>query len=524
MTTRTVQRDWAKARAWLHADSTEHLGTGQERNGSAWARLEELFDQALERPMDQRHHYLESAAGDDPDLVAQVRRMLDAHVRTGVLDRRIAQLPEADLRERLSRALANQYVLDDLLGSGGMSSVSAPRTQADRTIVQGAEPAWPLHGPEPVCREVDSGRLPFIKSELTIGRGRWAAGIVTPMWGRHMRERPLRRCAAGGNAVAPARYRGLRGARAEAGVVTAISSRQCALSWCHAFADRCRQARSTGMPAVPGSRLAIGTTGYMHGKRRRHHVDHRATCTLGTARREILTGRCDPVEVADVRSTPHAGAIVDAALEPSARVRLGARLLRMMPCGTVPRAARVEGSQRRRGGEGLGRFFWRAALAMDPCPTDCRGARVDETADTRSPASADWRRLDHEGLHENWHACGSKWPAARSPIEAGDGVDAGRYAREGQSRHGGMGACTAWGFDAIQTRSSMRAGHVLAAPHLWCDRIPDGPVSDAAGRVWVPSRCSATTPDPRRGLLRASTMRQYEDFDSASRLQSLSIP
>ena len=58
-----------------------------------WARLEQLFDQALDTPTGQRDELLASAAIEDLELAAQVRRMLQAHDRTGVLDRRIAPIP-----------------------------------------------------------------------------------------------------------------------------------------------------------------------------------------------------------------------------------------------------------------------------------------------------------------------------------------------------------------------------------------------------------------------------------------------
>ena len=98
-------------------------------DGGQWARLEALFDEAVDVPLAERDAWIAARCGDDPSLASQLRRMLAAHDRPGPLDRLAVtpRRPEADVRQRLGAALAEQYVLEERLGAGGMSVVFKAR-------------------------------------------------------------------------------------------------------------------------------------------------------------------------------------------------------------------------------------------------------------------------------------------------------------------------------------------------------------------------------------------------------------
>src|SRR5690606_24631297 len=62
-------------------------------------RVSALFDEALDQPEDQRTIWLARACGGDAELEAEVRRMLDAHARAGILDLSIGGLASRALDE-----------------------------------------------------------------------------------------------------------------------------------------------------------------------------------------------------------------------------------------------------------------------------------------------------------------------------------------------------------------------------------------------------------------------------------------
>jgi tetratricopeptide (TPR) repeat protein len=103
-----------------------------------WAKLEALFDGALEQPEDRRAEWARAAAGDDAALCAEVLAMLAAHQSgEGVLDR---PLPQPALPSRippgLEEAVADRYILDERIGEGGMAAVFlAHERKHDRKVV-----------------------------------------------------------------------------------------------------------------------------------------------------------------------------------------------------------------------------------------------------------------------------------------------------------------------------------------------------------------------------------------------------
>lgn len=103
---------------------------------SRWQRLEALFDGALDLPENERDPWLHARCGDDPDLLREVRSMLDAAAgEGGILDRQVMATP-ASPEAILRTALAGRYVLDRELGRGGMATVFlAHEEKHDRAVV-----------------------------------------------------------------------------------------------------------------------------------------------------------------------------------------------------------------------------------------------------------------------------------------------------------------------------------------------------------------------------------------------------
>ena len=426
--------------------------TNQER----WARLEELFDQALDRPTDQRDRFLTDAASDDPELVAQVRRMLAAHDRTGVLDHRISSLPEADLRDRLSRALANQYVLDDLLGSGGMSSVFRARElKHDRTIViKVLQPGLAAAiGPHRFADEVRiAARLshPHILALIDSGEADGLRYYVMPyVGGTTLRERLAAEGALPvGSAITLLRDIADALAHAhEAGVVHRdLKPDNVLCVGDHAFLLDFGVAKLEGpghTSSVTDPGLAIGTPGYMAPEQAAGtSIDHRADIYVwGLLAREILTGRRDPAaRVSDRADVPRTlVALIDAALEPdpaerptSARALVAA--LDAMLAPVPPRRSAWPWAAAAAAMVLAWALFFRgdSALAVDALAQPIAVAPlVDETADTTLAGigrlAGDWIT---QGLHETSGMRVVAWPAARAAVEGAEGTDAATSLRD----------------------------------------------------------------------------------------------
>jgi tRNA A-37 threonylcarbamoyl transferase component Bud32/TolB-like protein len=415
-----------------------------------WARLEELFDKALDLPVEQRDTFLVAAESDDRDLVAQVRRMLVAHDRTGVLDHRITPLPEADLRERLSRALAHQYVLDDLLGSGGMSSVFRARElKHDRTIViKVLQPGLAAAiGPHRFADEVRiAARLshPHILALIDSGEADGLRYFVTPyVGGITLRERLASEGALPvGSAITLLRDIADALAHAhEAGVVHRdLKPDNVLCVGDHAFLLDFGVAKLEGpghgtSATDPG--LAIGTPGYMAPEQAAGtDVDHRADIFVwGLLAREILTGRRDPgARVSDRADVPRTlVALVDAALEadPAERPTSARALVAALDAMLAPVPPRRAVWPWLAGAAAVviaWAMFLRGdgALAVDALAQPIAVAPlVDETADTTLSGigrlAGDWIT---QGLHESSGMRVVAWPAARSAVESAEGANA----------------------------------------------------------------------------------------------------
>ncbi|HEX6057650.1 MAG TPA: serine/threonine-protein kinase [Gemmatimonadaceae bacterium] len=97
--------------------------TTQERR----ARIETLFDRAIDLSPGERTRWLEDECADDSDLHAEVRELLDAHERaTGILDveaTRIAASLSSDADDAPPIERAGPYRLTVEIGRGGMGRV-----------------------------------------------------------------------------------------------------------------------------------------------------------------------------------------------------------------------------------------------------------------------------------------------------------------------------------------------------------------------------------------------------------------
>src|SRR6187401_856348 len=92
-----------------------------------WRRLSALFDEALDLAADERPAWLETLAKREPDLVDELREMLDdhaasreAHFLTGSVG---ATLDPASVGASLVGQSLGAYTLERPIGQGGMGSV-----------------------------------------------------------------------------------------------------------------------------------------------------------------------------------------------------------------------------------------------------------------------------------------------------------------------------------------------------------------------------------------------------------------
>ncbi len=89
-----------------------------------WQRLNEVFHCALELAPEDTDGYLREACGEDPELLSEVRRMLEEHSRSGPLDRPL--LPREPGDEPLFAAgdlLAERWRILRFISRGGMGEV-----------------------------------------------------------------------------------------------------------------------------------------------------------------------------------------------------------------------------------------------------------------------------------------------------------------------------------------------------------------------------------------------------------------
>jgi TolB-like protein len=414
-----------------------------------WQRVESLFDRALELPRRERENFLASAAPDDVALREEVRRMLAAHDRTGPLDRRTVHLRSDDLRERLSRALADRYELDELLGSGGMSSVFRARElKHDRTIViKVLQPGLAAAiGPARFEDEVRiAARLshPHILALIDSGEADGLRYYVTPYVGGVTLRKRLDTDGALAINAAITMLRDIADALAhahEAGVVHRdLKPDNVLCVGDHAFLLDFGVAKldTTSQDALvtdPG--IAIGTPGYMAPEQAAGGpVDHRADIyAWGLVAREILTGKRGPTaRLGDRPDVPEAlRALIEAtlAIDPAERPTRARSLVAALDAMLAP-------IPRRRGNwqwaaaallTGVG-GWWLANRADAPISMDqlvqpiAVAPLIDESGDSTIAGlgrlAGDWIT---QGLHESGGLRVVAWPASRAAVaQATDG-------------------------------------------------------------------------------------------------------
>jgi non-specific serine/threonine protein kinase len=90
-----------------------------------WRRVSQLFDDALDQPADLRDIWLARACAGDAELESEVRRMLSAHDRAGILDRSIGGLASSALDEvqAIHSGSIGPYRILREVGRGGMGVI-----------------------------------------------------------------------------------------------------------------------------------------------------------------------------------------------------------------------------------------------------------------------------------------------------------------------------------------------------------------------------------------------------------------
>ncbi len=123
-----------------------------------WKRVQDLFDTALEIPTHAREEWLREQCGDDDTVAREVLQMLAGHDRRdGILDVVLGSPTRADIRERLSKALAERYEIEEELGHGGMATVflAHEKKHARKVVLKVMKPeAAALFGAGRFLREV----------------------------------------------------------------------------------------------------------------------------------------------------------------------------------------------------------------------------------------------------------------------------------------------------------------------------------------------------------------------------------
>lgn len=95
-----------------------------DMDASRWQRIESLFHAAIERPPDERSAFLQAACADDPTMVNEIQRLLDADdAPHSLLEGRAIDALDADSSTLTPGAKVGSYRVIRTIGSGGMGIV-----------------------------------------------------------------------------------------------------------------------------------------------------------------------------------------------------------------------------------------------------------------------------------------------------------------------------------------------------------------------------------------------------------------
>ncbi|HYW45957.1 MAG TPA: hypothetical protein VE959_24045, partial [Bryobacteraceae bacterium] len=90
-----------------------------------WHRVTEIFHAALDRPDSQVEEFLRAQCGDDAGLYSEVRRMVQEHERSGLLDRPPLTPPSRAGASVFAEGqiVSGRYRIVRFLNRGGMGEV-----------------------------------------------------------------------------------------------------------------------------------------------------------------------------------------------------------------------------------------------------------------------------------------------------------------------------------------------------------------------------------------------------------------
>ena len=98
-----------------------------------WQRVCQIFEAAIEVPDDDRSDWLRERCSDDPEILTQVRALLAAHDREGVLDRPLPGSSDL-LTARLQGALSDRYGRRPILLVDGVAHVTRDEDEITRLL------------------------------------------------------------------------------------------------------------------------------------------------------------------------------------------------------------------------------------------------------------------------------------------------------------------------------------------------------------------------------------------------------